>query len=283
MKSRLRVTVLAATASVVVGIAAGLATAGDTGVSASRHATKLTPGSYKIKTILSTKLEVPRPKGTTNGTGTFTATLKVVSATKASLAWKLAFAHLTGPALAAHVHLGAPGKAGKVIVPLCGPCRSGRGGTKPVTAVAAAAIIAGKTYVNVHTKANPKGEIRGTVKATPPKSSGGANPYANISVAVTPALVAKGKQLSENFGCEACHTLNGSESTGPTWKGLAGRKVHLTTGQVVTATDGYLINAIEQPDAEIAQGYSSGIMSTAIGNIPLAQAKAIVAYIKSVK
>ena len=36
-------------------------------------------------------------------------------------------------------------------------------------------------------------------------------------------------------------------------------------------------------DAEIVQGYSSGIMSTAIGNIPLAQAKAIVAYIKSVK
>jgi hypothetical protein len=284
MKSRLRVIVLAATASVVVGIAAGLATAGDSGVSAGRQATKLTPGSYKIKSALSTKLEVPSPKGTSNGRGTFTATLKVVSASKASLTWKLAFAHLTGPALAAHVHLGAPGKAGKVIVPLCGPCRSGHGGTKSVTGAAAAAMIAGKTYVNVHTKANPKGEIRGTVKATPPKSSGGgSNQYANITVAVTPALVAKGKQLSENFGCEACHTLNGAKSTGPTWKGLAGRKVHLTTGQVVTATDGYLINAIEQPDADIAEGYSSGIMSTAIGNIPLAQAKAIVAYIKSVK
>jgi hypothetical protein len=283
MRKRLRVTIIAATASLVVGIAAGLATAGDSDTSGSRGATKLTPGSYKIATKLNTKLEVPRPKGATKGTGTFTGTLKVVSATKASLTWKLSYSGLTGPGLAAHVHLGAPGKAGKVIVPLCGPCRSGRGATTSVTAVAAAAMIAGKTYVNVHTKANPNGEIRGTVKAASAGGGNAANPYANMTVAVTPALVAKGKQLSENFGCEACHTLNGAKSTGPTWKGLAGRKVHLTTGQVVTATDGYLINAIEQPDADIAEGYSSGIMSTAIGNIPLAQAKAIVAYIKSVK
>ena len=283
MRSRLRVTVIAVTAAVVVGVAAGLAAAGGSGAGGAREATKVEPGSYRIKTTLSTKLEVPRPKGTTKGTGTFTGTLKVVRANKATLAWKLTFARLSGPAIAAHVHLGAPGKAGKVVVPLCGPCRSGRGGTKSVSAAAAAAMIAGKAYVNVHTKANPKGEIRGTVKAVSAGGGSAANPYANMTVAVTPALVAKGKQLSDQFGCEACHTLNGANSTGPTWKGLAGRKVRLTTGQVVTATDGYLINAIEQPDAEIAEGYSSGIMSTAIGNIPVSQAKAIVAYIKSVK
>jgi cytochrome c551/c552 len=279
--NRLRVTVIVMAASVLVGVGAGLATAGDSGARKSEGSAALTPGSYPIKTTLNTKLEVPRPKGTTGGTGTFSGTLKVASATKATLTWKLSFAHLTGPALAAHVHLGAPGKAGKVVVPLCGPCRSGSGGRKAVSAVAAAAMIAGKAYVNVHTKVNPGGEIRGTVKAKASNASG--NPYANITVAVTPALVAQGKALSERYGCEACHTLTGAQSTGPTWKGLAGRSVRLTTGQVARATDGYLINAIEQPDAQIAEGYSSGIMSTAIGNIPLTQAKAIVAYIKSVK
>jgi cytochrome c1 len=278
---RRRVTAIVMAACVLVGVGAGLATAGPSGARKSEGTAALTPGAYPIKTTLNTKLEVPRPKGTTTATGTFSGTLKVASKTKATLTWKLSFAHLTGPALAAHVHLGAPGKVGKVVVPLCGPCRSGRGGTKAVSAVAAAAMIAGKAYVNVHTKANPGGEIRGTVKAKASNTSG--NPYANITVAVTPALVAQGKALSERYGCEACHTLNGEKSTGPTWKGLAGRNVRLTTGQVVRATDGYLISAIEQPDAEITEGYSSGIMSTAIGNIPLAQAKAIVAYIKSVK
>lgn len=279
MKKRLGVTVIVATAGVLVGVGAG--TAGHSGTTANGEGVRLSPGSYPIKTRLSTRLEVPRPKGTTTATGTFTGSLKVASATRAKLTWKLSFARLTGPALAAHVHLGAPGKSGKIVVPLCGPCRSGRGGTKGVSVVAATAMIAGKAYVNVHTKANPGGEIRGTVKAKASNTS--ANPYANITVAVTPALVAKGKALSEGFGCEACHTLTGAKSTGPTWKGLAGRNVHLTTGQVVRATDGYLLNAIEQPDAEIVAGYSSGIMTTAIGNIPLTQAKAIVAYIKSIK
>ena len=277
MNRRLRVAVIVATAGVLLGVA----TTGRSDSSTAREATKLTPGSYKVNTKLNTRLEVPRPKGTTRGTGTFTGTLKVVNAKRATLAWKLTFARLTGPAIAAHVHLGAPGKAGKVVVSLCGPCRSGRGGTTRVSAVAATAMIAGRAYVNVHTKRNPGGEIRGNVKATPAGSS--ANPYANIKVAVTPKLVAQGKALSDQYGCEACHTLTGAKSSGPTWKGLAGRNVRLTTGQVVKATDGYLINAIVQPDAEIVEGYSSGIMSTAIGNIPLAQAKAIVAFIKSLK
>ena len=278
MNRRLRVAVIVATAGVLLGVA----TTGRSDSSTAREATKLTPGSYKVNTKLNTRLEVPRPKGTTRGTGTFTGTLKVVNAKRATLAWRLTFARLTGPATAAHVHLGAPGKAGKVVVPLCGPCRSGRGGTRRVSAAAATAMIAGRAYVNVHTKRNPGGEIRGTVKAAAPAGSS-ANPYANIKVAVTPKLVAQGKALSDQFGCEACHTLTGAKSSGPTWKGLAGRNVRLTTGQVVKATDGYLINAIVQPDAEIVEGYSSGIMSTAIGNIPLAQAKAIVAFIKSLK
>jgi cytochrome c1 len=281
MDKRLRVTLVAVTTGVIVAIAAGLATACD---SASRQATRLTPGSYKINTKLTTGLAVPHPKGTMKGTGKLTGVLKVTSATKASLTWKLTYAHLTGAALSAQIHLGEAGKTGKKLLSLCAPCRSGRHGTTSVAAAAATALAANKTYVNVSTKANPKGEIRGNVKTT--ATGGGttsANPYANMTVAVTPALVAQGKALSDKFGCEACHTLTGAKSTGPTWKGLAGRKVHLTDGQVVTATDGYLINAIEQPDAEIVQGYSSGIMTTAIGNIPVAQAKAIVAYIKSLK
>ena len=49
--------------------------------------------------------------------GTFTGAL-----TGTKLTWKLTFAKLTGPATAAHIHLGGMGKAGNVVVAICGPC-----------------------------------------------------------------------------------------------------------------------------------------------------------------
>jgi len=54
-----------------------------------------------------------------------------------------------------------PGRSGGVLIPLCGPCRSGVSGAVDVPAAALRAILSGGTYVNVHTKKNPPGEIRG--------------------------------------------------------------------------------------------------------------------------
>ena len=284
MSRTLKAAIVTIAAMLLIGGAAGLALAGHASPRATLGATALAPGSYTIKTTLNTKLEVPHPKGTTTATGSFTGTLKVINASKSTLTYKLTYAHLTGKGLAAHVHLGAPGKAGKIVVPLCAPCTSGAHGAKSISSVAALAMIAGKAYVNVHTAKNPAGEIRGQIKAKAPAGGGGSdNPYAGMTVTSTPALVAQGKSLSTKFSCEGCHTLNGQNSAGPTWKGLAGKTVRLTTGKSVKADDPYLIWAIEQPDAQVVAGYSSGIMTTAIGNISLPQAKALVAYIKSVK
>jgi len=91
----------------------------------------------------------------------FTAT---VTGTK--MTWKLTFEHLTGPATAAHVHAGAKGKAGPVIVALCGPCKSPASGTAHIGASISKSLQSGNTYVNVHTGKNPGGEIRGQVKGS---------------------------------------------------------------------------------------------------------------------
>ena len=90
--------------------------------------------------------------------GAFTATIS-----GGKLHWKLTFSKLTGPASAAHIHIGAMGKAGNVLVPLCGPCKSGASGSAPLTAVLKKDFAKHLLYVNVHTAKNPGGEIRGQI------------------------------------------------------------------------------------------------------------------------
>jgi len=116
-----------------------------------------THATMRFTATLNAGQEVPHPVGTKAGaSGKFTAT---VTGTK--VAWTLTFAHLTGPATAAHIHSGKKGVPGAVIVPLCGPCTSGQKGKGTVTSAQLAQMKAGKTYVNVHTAKNPGGEIRG--------------------------------------------------------------------------------------------------------------------------
>ena len=92
----------------------------------------------------------------TAGTGSFTGTL-----TGTKLKFTLKFSKLTGPASAAHIHLGAMGKAGNVLVPLCAPCTSPVTGTVTVSAAVQKDFTTHLLYVNVHTAKNPNGEIRG--------------------------------------------------------------------------------------------------------------------------
>jgi hypothetical protein len=106
--------------------------------------------------------EVPKPAGVPAGaTGTFTATLSGTT-----LKWTLTYAHLSGAAQAAHIHLGKKGVAGNVIVPLCATptsCKSPIKGSAKITAAWIKDLNTAKTYVNIHTKKNLNGEIRGQV------------------------------------------------------------------------------------------------------------------------
>ena len=123
--------------------------------------------SYKVSATLKARTEVPRPTGVLAGaTGSFTGTAVELANDKARVTWKLTFSHLSGRAIAAHIHLGKPGKAGPVARALCGPCRSGQKGTGVLTHAQFAKVEAGAAYVNVHTTKNAAGEIRGQIKVS---------------------------------------------------------------------------------------------------------------------
>jgi hypothetical protein len=82
-----------------------------------------------------------------------------------TLTYTVNYKDLTGPAVAAHFHdASAPGGNGPPIVPATvtpSPIK----GTATLTDAQIADINAGKVYFNVHTAANPGGEIRGTLAA----------------------------------------------------------------------------------------------------------------------
>jgi cytochrome c2 len=91
-----------------------------------------------------------------------------------------------------------------------------------------------------------------------------------------------GKGLYASLGCQGCHSLDGSPSTGPTFKGLFGSKAKLTNGQTVTADEAYLLESILDPDKQIVQGYQPGVMSAVIkkGQVSEADGKRLVDFIK---
>ena len=65
----------------------------------------------------------------------------------------------------------------------------------------------------------------------------------------------RGRRLMEDEGCLSCHSTDGSEIAGPTFKGLYGHEVELANGTVVTADEAYLAEAIREPDKTMVKGY----------------------------
>jgi hypothetical protein len=113
----------------------------------------------KMKATLNGASEVPP----TTSAGKGTADIDYDAASK-KLTWKLTYSGLSGPATAAHFH--GPAEAGKnagVAVAIPGATASPAEGSATLTDAQAADLMAGKYYVNVHTAANPAGEIRGQV------------------------------------------------------------------------------------------------------------------------
>jgi hypothetical protein len=113
----------------------------------------------KLKATLDAKSEVPPNASAATGT----ADLDYDPASK-KLSWKVTYSGLSGPATAAHFH--GPAETGKnagvaVAIPNAGT--SPVEGSATLTDAQAADLEAGKYYVNVHTQANPGGEIRGQV------------------------------------------------------------------------------------------------------------------------
>lgn len=103
--------------------------------------------------------EVPPTNGKGTGQGQFTYN----TATK-KLDYTITYKDMSGPVMAGHIHgPAAPGANAGVEVPFKDVGKSPIKGEATLTEKQADDLLAGKTYVNLHTAANKGGEIRGQI------------------------------------------------------------------------------------------------------------------------
>lgn len=97
------------------------------------------------------------------------------------------------------------------------------------------------------------------------------------AASVSPEVVA-GEELAQSLGCSACHSVNGSRRTGPTWLGLYGEDVTLKDGTTVVADDTYVRRSIDDPAVDVVEGFSPIMPQFDLSQDELA---ALTAYIRS--
>ena len=135
------------------------------GIAVCAASSQAAPLSFKV--ALTGAQQVPPVQTTATGT----ADLTYDPATR-MLIWSVTSSGLSGPATMAHFH--GPASEGKNAPPVIWLSEKGAPVPNPIkgratlTPEQAQQFTAGEWYVNVHTQANPGGEIRGQV--IPPKS-----------------------------------------------------------------------------------------------------------------
>jgi len=95
---------------------------------------------------------------------------------------------------------------------------------------------------------------------------------------------ARGEKWARNNGCTSCHSIDGSVSVGPTWKGLYELEQQLADGSMVTVDGAYLHNAIVNPNAQVAAGFPANVMPQNFKDtISEQQITDMIEYIKTLK
>jgi CHRD domain len=105
------------------------------------------------------------PSNSSMGKGTVEAMFNKETAV---LTWTVTYSGLSGPATAAHFHGPAPAEStAGVVLGFKGSVESPIKGMATLTPEQSKDLLAGKWYVNIHTKANPGGEVRAQVIPKP--------------------------------------------------------------------------------------------------------------------
>jgi hypothetical protein len=183
---------------------------------------------YHFWTIMSGAFEVPNPV-VSNAIGLSSI---VLSRTGTRLDYKIVVNGLSGPITGAHIHRGSSVEAGPVAYNLAINGNILTGSISNVSSGFVDSLAAGLTYVNIHTTANPTGEIRGQLGFT-------AGPFAFDALLLganeVPAVTTTANGLAVGWALENLDSIQYAVI----YSGLTPTMAHFHTG-VATGTGGVL-------------------------------------------
>jgi cytochrome c oxidase subunit II len=107
--------------------------------------------------------------------------------------------------------------------------------------------------------------------------------YTRLMQEMATRTLLAGEKLAADKQCSACHTADGTEGLGPTFKGLYGKREKLADGSEIVVDDAYLIDSILHPDKQIVQNFDAGSMPLPDTPLSEEEVRQIIDYIKALK
>ena len=95
-------------------------------------------------------------------------------------------------------------------------------------------------------------------------------------------MAAYGERIYKRRSCVGCHSIDGVDGVGPSWKGLYGRTESLSDGTTVKAEDQYIKDSIYEPNKQVVAGFAPQMPSYQ-GQLDDTQVTAVIEYIKTLK
>lgn len=95
--------------------------------------------------------------------------------------------------------------------------------------------------------------------------------------------IERGRFWSQQFGCLACHSTDGTPLIGPTWQGLYMHEVPLEDGTTVIADEEYLYESIIDPGAKIVRGFPNIMPANIAEDMTEEQITEVIEFIKTLE
>ena len=124
-------------------------------------------------------------------------------------------------------------------------------------------------------------KMTGVVKVLEPEDFERALKKAGVlELAEGESMAAYGERIYKRRGCVACHSVDGTAGTGPSWQGLWDKTESLSDGSTVKVNDEYIKTSILEPNKQIVSGFAPQMPSYQ-GQLDNKQIEAVIEYIKT--